>query len=168
MPFRDSQTSSKVHTYCPLQLQFLPHQYKLRIASCTDWSAAWTVLKSPSILSRGFDGSSELWSLYGYMAELRNLNQFFAAGFYVEFLGFSAFSWEQRAQGKQNIRAGLCCADWKGWVIKNGIPLSHTNNSSWRAREKSLPIQGSTFRIRARGTAAIPILPFFPLSMQTQ
>lgn len=86
--FGDAQTLSKVHTYCSLQLQFLPHQYKLRIASCTHW----TILKTPSTLSRGFNGSYELWNLYDYVAKLKNPNQVFARGFCVEFLGFPGSS----------------------------------------------------------------------------
>lgn len=123
----------KARTYCSLQLQFLPHQHKLRIASCMHWNVARTILRSPSILSGAFNGSHELWSVYGYVAKLKNPNQFFARGFCVEFLGFPAFPWEQCAQSKQNIWAGFRCANWQGWVIKNGILLSHTNNSSWRA-----------------------------------
>lgn len=55
--FRDAKSSSRIHTYFSLQLRFPPHRYKLRIAPCMHRNVTWTILKSPSILSRGFSGS---------------------------------------------------------------------------------------------------------------
>lgn len=143
-------------------------QYKLRTASCMLWNVACIILKRPSVLSRSINGSYELGSFCDYVAKLKSLIFFFfSLWFCMELLGFPAFPLKQCAQGKQNIWAGLCSADCQGWAIRNGVLLSHTNNSFWRVGDGKVPKQGSTFMRGTRGTAAIPTLPFCLLSTWT-